>query len=208
MCRPVPAMAVPRRLARRGLPSRDVDLSKFKVSDWLIIGGGLVMLTFGLFLRWASFAGFTGLGPFDYFFTGGLAWLLTVAAGVIAFLVAANVIRENAAPWPVILLGATGLATLLMLIRLIIGGDKSGVELDRGSGMFVAFIAAAVATAGAAMKFAESGGSLRDLTDPDKLRGAYGRGGRPPPPPPNGGAAPPPPPPPSRGGTPPPPPPA
>lgn len=179
-----------------------MDLSKFKVSDWLIIGGAAVMLILGLFLDWATIEDLGGgNGPFDYFFTGGLAWLLTVAAGVITFLLAGNVIKAGTAPWPLILLAATGLATLLMVLRLILGGGEVlGVDLDRGSGMFVAFIAAAVALGGSVMKFTESGGRFSDLTDTDKLRNAFDRPGR-------GGGTPPPPPPPAAGGTPPPPPP-
>ena len=184
-------------------------MSSFRVSDWLIVAGGVVMLILGQFLDWATLEWLGGgNGPFDYFFTGGLAWLLTVAAGVIAFLLAANVIKRETAPWPLILLAATGVATLLMLIRLILGGGAVvGIDLDRGPGMYVAFIAAAVALAGSVMKFTETGGNLRDLTDPDRLRGAFDRPDRRPPEPP-GGAAPPPPPPPTGGGTPPPPPPA
>ena len=64
--------------------------------------------------------------------------------------------------------------------------------------MFVAFIAAAVALAGAVMNFTAAGGNLKELTDFDKLRGSFGRpdSAPPPPPPAGGGAMPPPPPPP------------
>lgn len=172
-----------------------MDLSKFKTSDWLIIGGGIAMLVLGLALKWASFGGFSAGGPFDWFLTGGLAWLLTVGAGVVTFLLGAAVIKASTTPWTLILLAATGLATLLMLIRLIIG---PGDGLDRGAGMYVAFVAAAVALVGSVMKFTESGGNLSDLTDTGKLRNAFDRpggGAPPPPPPPSGGMTPPPPPP-------------
>ncbi len=92
----------------------------------------------------------------------------------------------------------TGLAALLMLLRVILGaGEELGFDLDRGPGMWVAFIAAAVAFAGAVMNYTSSGGKLSDLTDMDKMRGAFkGSGGgstsAPPPPPP--GTPPPPPP--------------
>jgi hypothetical protein len=172
-----------------------VDLSKFKPGDWLLVAGGAVMLIFGLALDWAKydFRGISDSGnnAFDYFFTGGIAWLLVVAAGVIVVLLATGSIAPDPTPWALILLLGTGLATLLMLLRLILG---AGDELDRAAGMWVAFIAAALALAGAVMKFTGSGGKLSDLTDMDKMRDAFKVGGggssRP------GSSAPPPPPPP------------
>ena len=170
-----------------------MDLSKFRTCDWLLVAGGAVMLIFGMALDWASRDGISGNGPFTYFFTGGIAYLLVVAAGVITFL-----------------LVGTGLATLLMLIRLLIGADTDGVELHRSSGMYVAFIASAVALAGAVIDYRESGGTFRDLidinswtstsetplSDPPAPPGAPGSSAPPPPPPPSSGPTPPPPPPP------------
>lgn len=188
-----------------------MDLSNVKVSDWLMIAAGVIMLIFGLVLDWAEYAGVGGNGPFDYFFTGGISWILVVAVGVIAGLLAFGAIKPSATPWTLILLGASGLATLLMLIRVLMGGGEESalgqsIDLDRGIGMYVAFIAAIAAVAGAVMKFTESGGNLKDLTDVNKIRGEFqqGRGGGATPPS-SGGSTPPPPP--SGGGTPPPPPP-
>ena len=65
-----------------------MDLSKFKPSDWLLVAAGAIMLIFGIVLDWAKVGSVSGNGPFDYFFTGGISWLLVVAAGVIAFLLA------------------------------------------------------------------------------------------------------------------------
>jgi hypothetical protein len=58
--------------------------------------------------------------------------------------------------------------------------------------MYVAFIAAAIALAGAVMNFTTGGGRFSDLTDMDRMRdafkggpgGAAGQGSPPPPPPP------------------------
>jgi hypothetical protein len=170
-----------------------VDLSKFRPGDWLLAAGGLAMLIFGQVLKWAEVEGFGGVNnAFDYFFTGGIAWLLVVAAGTIAVLLAVGAIAPGTTPWSLILLLGTGLATLLMLIRLILGGgEEAGFDLGRGAGMWVAFIAAAVALWGAVMNFTTSGGRLSDLTDIDKLRRAFGgkgggskTGSAPPPPPP------------------------
>jgi hypothetical protein len=189
--------------AKRRQGGQFVDLSKFKPGDWLLVAGGAVMLIFGLALNWttADFQGFSDSGDnaFDYFFTGGIAWLLVVGAAVITVLLATSAISAGPTPWTLILLLGTGLATLLMLIRLILGGrdiegaEELGVDVGRGAGMYVAFIAAALALAGAVMKFTGSGGKLSDLTDMDKMRDAFKAGGggssrpgssTPPPPPP------------------------
>ena len=183
-----------------------MDLSKFKVGDWLLVGGGAVMLIFGFALPWrtANVAGISvsGDNAFDFFLTGGVAYLLVVAAGVVTFLLAGGFIKADQVPWPLVMLGATGLATLLMLLRLLLGSGYD--EVDRGSGMFVAFLAAGAALAGAVLNFTSAGGNLKDLTDLDKLKSAFGGtdAGRtppppPPPPPPAGGSIPPPPPPPA-----------
>ena len=70
-----------------------MDVSRFRVGDWVLVAAGVVMLVLGLAVHWAtidadgrSFGG--ARNAFDYFFTGGLAWLLVVAAGVITFLLA------------------------------------------------------------------------------------------------------------------------
>jgi hypothetical protein len=186
-----------------------VDLSKFKVSDWLIVGGAVGFLIFGTFLKWFRLEGFgTGGNAFDFFLTGTVPWLLVIATGVLAFLVAAGVIKASQAPWPIIFVAATGLGTLLLFIRFLVPtiGEDVPDELDvsRAAGIWLTLISAIVALAGSVMKFTESGGQLSNLRDAFDRPGRSG--GTPPPPPPVGGSAPPPPPP-ATGGTPPPPPP-
>jgi hypothetical protein len=172
-----------------------------EVRGGVLVAAGAVMLVFGVALDWASLGDISGNNAFDYFFTGGIAYLLVVAAGVVTFLLAGGVMKPGTTPWTIILLAATGLATLLMLLRLLLGAGDGGIEgldLDRGPGMFVAFLAAAVALAGAVLNYTAAGGNLKDLTDIDKLKQAFNRpggGAAPPPPPPAGRAAPPPPPP-------------
>jgi len=176
-----------------------VDFGKFKPGDWLLVAGGAVMLFFGLALNWAEVEGTGVNNAFDYFFTGGIAWLLVVTAGTITVLLVVGAITGGTTPWSLVLLLMTGVAALLMLLRVILGaGEELGFDLDRGAGMWIALIAAAIAFAGAVMNYTQSGGRLSDLADMDKMRGAFkGSGGggstsAPPPPPP--GAPPPPPP--------------
>lgn len=174
-----------------------MDLSKLRPGDWLLAAGGVAMLFFGLALNWAEVEGSGVNNAFDYFFTGGIAWLLVVAAGTITVLLASGAILAGTTPWSLVLLVMTGVAALLMLLRVVLGaGEELGFDLGRGPGMWVAFIASAVALAGAVMNFTRSGGKFSDLTDMDKMRGAFksgGAGSAPPPPPPPGSPPPPPP---------------
>lgn len=162
-------------------------MDKFKTSDWMMVGGGGLMLICFV-LPWSSFSigGFSESGdnPFNYFFTGGIAWLLVVAVGILALL---NVLGKLPAtqPWHLIFLAAAGLGALLMILRVLIGGrSELGIDLDRGYGMYVAAIAAIVAGAGAFMNFQAAGGELSDLTDMDKIKESFGGDDAPPPPPP------------------------
>jgi hypothetical protein len=127
-----------------------VDVSNFRSGDWLIVAGGAVMMIFGLALKWASFGSITLNNAFDYFLTGGIAWLLLVAAGVITFVRGGLLGTRTTSRWSLLLLIVTGAATALMLLRLILGAGEQGEQnLDRANGMYIAFLAAAVAFAGA-----------------------------------------------------------
>ena len=203
----------------------DVDFSKFKTSDWLKVGGALGLLIFGFF-SWitvdgpAGFGGNSGGNVFDFFWTGTLPWILVIGTGVITVLLLMGTIKPGSVPWPLIMLAATGLAALLLLIRLIFNPlevkdaiEAGGGSVGRGIGMIVSVLAGLAAFAGAFLGFKESGGDLNDLKDINKMKGQFGGGGTPPPPAPGGYGTPPPPPggmappPPPGGGTPPPPPP-
>lgn len=158
--------------------------TSFKVSDWLIIGGAAVFLILGMVLDWAKLGG----NAFDWA-RGWISLVLVIAAAVIVVLRATGNLKADQAPWDLIVLGLTALATLLMLLLVITGPDKDGVDLGRGIGLWVSFIATVAALVGAGMKFAESGGKVSDLTDRNTYRGGStgstgGYGGTAPPPPP------------------------
>jgi hypothetical protein len=188
-----------------------VDLSKFKTSDWLKIGGAIGFFIFGFF-KWVTIEGPGGVGSasggnvFDFFWTGTLPWILIIATGVVTFLLATGTMKPGTLPWPLIMLIATGLAALLLLIRILFnpieGSDAIeafGGSVGRGIGMILSAISGFVAFAGAFMGFKESGGDFADLKDMNKLKGAFQGSGEsaPPPPPPPGMTPPPPPPPPA-----------
>jgi hypothetical protein len=187
-----------------------VDLSKFKTSDWLKIGGAIGFLIFGFF-DWVTVEGPSGFGSagggnvFDFFWTGTLPWILVIATGVITFLLVQGTMKPGTVPWPLIMLAATGLAALLLLIRLLFnpieGSDaleSLGGSVGRGVGMILSVISGLVAFGGAFLGFKESGGEFSDLTDMNKIKGAFqgGSSGESAPPPPPPGMTPPPPPPP------------
>lgn len=190
-----------------------MDFSKFKPSDWLKAGGGLVMLI-AYFLTWWSIDGAGSLGEVsgtEYFFTGTIPWLLLIAVGVLTVLSALDIFKlPKTIPAPLVFLAASVLAFLLILVRFFSDGFDSGsafgvnvdIPTSRGAGLFLALLAAIAVVAGSVLGFKESGGNLNDLKDVNKLKNSFGgpAGGPPPPP----GMQPPPPPPSS---TPPPPPP-
>lgn len=192
-----------------------MDFSKFKPSDWLKAGGGLVMLI-AYFLAWWSLdgaSGFSSLGSTsgsDYFFTGTVPWLILVAIGVLTVLSVMDVFKlPSTLPLPLIFLGASALAFLLVLIRFFSDGFDTVAGFDfptsRGVGLYLALLASIAVLAGSFLGFKEAGGNLNDLKDMNKLKGQFGGPAGAPPPPP--GMQPPPPPPPPGGMQPPPPPP-
>lgn len=181
-----------------------MDFSKFKTSDWLKIGGAIVFLIFG-FMNWitTSIDGIDVPGAdtgnvFDFFFTGTIPWILVLGTGVITFLLVNGTMKVGGLPWPLIMLLATGLAAVLLLIRLIFNplenkdlAESLGFEIGRGIGMIGSAVGGVLAFAGALMGYQETGGNLSDLKDMNKMKSQFGGGGNPPPPP---GMPPPPPP--------------
>ncbi len=171
-----------------------MDFSKFKTSDWLMIGGGIGIFIFGFF-EWVTVSGFgfssSGGNVFDFFWTGTIPWILVVASGVVTFLLVQGTLKQEQLPWPLVLLAATALASLLLLIRIIfnpIDGkdliESAGGSVGRGIGMILSVLSGLVATAGAYLNFQASGGNLKDLTDVDKLKSSFAKDDDAPPPPP------------------------
>ena len=65
-------MAAPRRRAQNG----PMDVKRISAADWLMIGGAVSTFVFGLFVDWAQYGHASGNNSFDYFLTGGIAWIL------------------------------------------------------------------------------------------------------------------------------------
>jgi hypothetical protein len=157
-----------------------MDFSRFKTADWLVIVGGVMMFIAG-FLDWFD-AGPLSPNAFDFTVTGLIPWLLLLAAALLAFLVAAELLPAGGAPWAVILLGLTVAGAVLVLVRLVIGADLSDVAdlagspdqgLSRAGGLWVSAIGACVAATGGVMKFQAAGGDRNELPDLQKIRDAF-----------------------------------
>ena len=179
-----------------------MDFTKLKTADWLVIGGGIGIFVFG-FLDWVtiSASGFgtsisaSGGNVFDFFFTGTIPWILLIACAVVTVLVAAEVLRPDQAPWPLIIFAATVLAAVLLLIRFIFNpiDGAQGLDVGRGIGMILSVISGLAAAVGGYLGFQAAGGDIKDLTDMDKLKSSFAKddGDTPPPPPPPAPPAPP-----------------
>ncbi|MFP5487739.1 MAG: hypothetical protein ACLGHQ_05480 [Acidimicrobiia bacterium] len=155
-----------------------MDISKIKTNDWLIIGGAIGMLIFGTFLDWISvdvgFGSVSGGNAFDFFFTGTVPWILVIAAGVITFLRTQDKLGEQL-PWNLVLVLGTALAAVLLIIRILFNPGMDGA--GRGIGMILSVLSGLAAAAGAVMAFLAAGGQISDLTDVDKLKGAFDKSG-------------------------------
>lgn len=151
-----------------------MDIGKIKTNDWLIIGGAIGMIIFGTFVDWVSVGPFSAGNAFDFFFTGTIPWILVVAAGVITFLRTQDKLGEQL-PWGLVLVLATALAAVLLLIRLLFNPGVDGA--DRGMGMYLSVLSGLATAAGAVMAFLAAGGTIGDLTDVDKLKGAFEKPG-------------------------------
>jgi hypothetical protein len=184
----------------------NVDVSKFKTTDWLKVGGGAVFFIAGFLTWWkAEYAGFQGdgaTGLSDYFGTVGIAWLIFTAIAVLTVLAALDVFKlPTSLPAPLVFLGASVLALLLVLIRFLFDGVDTGgidvgdfgIDISRGIGNWLGTLAAIAIVVGCVLGFKESGGDLNDLKDIDKIKSQFAKpgdsggpagGGMPPPPPP------------------------
>src|SRR6478735_8495305 len=117
-------MTDPRHRAQNG----PMDVKRISAADWLMIGGAVSTFVFGLFVDWARYGHVSGNNAFDYFLTGGIAWILAVAVGIVAFLLASGQMRPDGGGWPLIQTVAAGLAAVLMLVRLLLGAGSAKVS--------------------------------------------------------------------------------
>lgn len=97
-----------------------MDASRFTTADVLKIIGSAVFVVFGLF-NWVGNEGAPTYRAFEWPLSGTLPWILLLGVGVVSLLLALGVVRSETAPWPLIILIAAALATLLNLVLVAAG---------------------------------------------------------------------------------------
>jgi len=142
-----------------------MDLNKLTTGDKVIGGSGIVLFIFS-FLPWFKYdGGFVTVtqSGWHFFFTGIIPVLLGLV--MIAWIVATKLadvdLPELPVPEGLLLLGMGALAAVLVILRLLIGGDDAGTDLlDRTIWLFIAVLAAIGLAGGAFVRFQEDGGEL------------------------------------------------
>jgi hypothetical protein len=138
----------------------EFDLKKMTTNDWLVAGGCIAMFI-GVFLPWiGAEVCFLGqcvggnVNGFHYFLQGTIPWLIAIALLVV--LVLRKFVPDVKLPdklgqftWNQVFLGASALAALLVISRLLMG--DSG--LDRKLGLFLSSLGTVAMVVGAFLKY-------------------------------------------------------
>lgn len=143
-----------------------MDMSKLSTGDKVIAGSGLALLIFSFF-PWFSY----DAGPFGsvsqsgwHFFVTGIVPVLLgliMIGWIVATKLAEIELPELPVPQGLLLLGMGGAAAILIILRLLIGGDDAGTDLlERSFGLFLSLLAAIGLAAGAFLNFQADGGQL------------------------------------------------
>lgn len=139
-----------------------MDLKKLKTSEMVMLAGA-VLVFIGTFLKWfkvkevLGFSVDSGVNGFHYFLQGTIPWLLAVALGaaiVIKAFVPNVKLPETVGPlsWAQAYLIGAGVVVLLIFTRIVtVDGPSELVE--RGIGIFIAFIGAIAMAVGAFLKY-------------------------------------------------------
>jgi hypothetical protein len=135
-----------------------VDLSKLTTSDKVVAGSGLALFIFSFF-PWYGVEGFDGgRNGWDYFLFGiipvllGLAMLAVVAIKAFS---SDTKLPDLPVPWGQAMLIAGVIAAVLVLLKLLMGDDVLGFDLDRKFGLILSAISAIGLAAGGYLKFQE-----------------------------------------------------
>lgn len=141
-----------------------MDLSKLSTGDKVIAGSGLALFVFSFF-PWYGVEGFNDVGRsgWDYFFTGiipVLFGLILVGYVLVTKVLDGVTLPDLPVPYALVVLGLGGVAALLVVLRLLLGDEILGYDLDRKFGLFLSTLAALGLAGGAFLKFQEEGGEL------------------------------------------------
>lgn len=136
-----------------------MDLSKLTTGDKVFAGSGIALFIFSFF-PWFGFdipfgGDYTESAWSD--FLPILAVLLAIALVVVLGLVKFSTVRLPQLPVPLNQLFLIGgvVVFALLLLKLLIGGEESGVDLDRRIGVFLGVLAAAGMAVGGWLKSQE-----------------------------------------------------
>ena len=143
----------------------EFDINKLSTGD-KVIGIGAVVYLVSMFLPWYGFEerGFGGIDNTGWsYFLGGIIPLIlilavTVVIAIKKFSPSTN-LPDLPVPWSQALLIASGLAAVIVILRLAIGSDEiggfsnTGFDLDRKFGLFIAVIGSVVVAVGAFLKY-------------------------------------------------------
>lgn len=146
-----------------------MDLNKLTLGDRVVAISGVLLLIFAFF-PWYGLGGYDENG-FEYFLFGTIPVILGLAMIAqigLARLTTTKLPDVGSLTWGQIHLILGGIAAVLVVLKLLIGQEYFGIDLDRKIGVFLATIAALGLVAGGALK-------MRDPAD-------AGAGGAPPPP--------------------------
>jgi len=136
-----------------------VDLNKLTQSDRIIAGSALALILFSFFPWYGIDVGFgsASRNGWDYFLFGIIPVLLAV---VMVAQIAVNRFTDTKLPdipvsWGQVHMIAGIVAAALVVLKLLIGDDVGGFDLDRKFGLFLAAIAALGLAAGGFLKSRE-----------------------------------------------------
>lgn len=144
-----------------------MDFSKLSTGDKVIGGSGIALFLFS-WLPWFKL----DLGPFGgtytqsgwhFFVTGIIPVLLglVMVAWIVTTKLADVDLPELPVPQALLLLAMGGLAAVLVILRLLVGGDDNGSDvLNRTFWLFLAVLSAIGLAAGAFLNFQADGGQL------------------------------------------------
>lgn len=136
-----------------------MDLSKLSTSDKVVAGSGLALFIFSFF-PWYGVDGFDGgRNGWDYFLFGIIPVILGLAMVAVVALKAFSDtdLPDLPIPWGQAMLIAGGLAAILVVLKLLIGDDVLGFDLDRKFGLILSALSAIGLAVGGYLKSQEAG---------------------------------------------------
>ena len=136
-----------------------MDLSKISKNDWIVVGGfvllfiGTVAPWYGISVKWAGqTVASASVNGWHGSYLGWLDFFLCLAAAIVVVRKAISGLSfELPVTDAMVAMGAGGLSFLLVLIRLFVKPDLTGLRW----GIFVALIGAAVVAVGGFLKNSE-----------------------------------------------------